>query len=129
MTREELRVFLQKWFCGCGSPQTASDALLRILEAYTEREPPNDYFKAWRLIDEWFPDEGMRYLALYWLTDLDLIEHGGSVNASWLTGLGERVRDALRREKTDEFEKLHAMHCVHGFDVDGPNAHDCATVE
>lgn len=129
MTRQELRRFLDKFFCGCGSPEAASASLLRLLEQYSDEN--RDGEPAYKALPTWIPDEGIRYLVLYWLTELDLLEHGGGVMASWLTGKGQNVLEALRREKADDFEALHGMYCIHGYDVEGPGAegHDCRAAE
>lgn len=120
MTRAELRKFIDKWFCGCGQPEEASRALLRILRLYPMFE------EAHRTeFDEWVPDEGLRNLLLHMVTTMDLAEHGGSASAGWLTGYGERIRDALIAEEADEFEALHdGMWCIHGIDL-GQNCEEC----
>lgn len=111
MTRQELRVFLQDWFCGCGSPEDACAALLRLLDLhplYQHREE----------LEAWIPDNGIRMLVLYHLDRLDLTEHGGTVEGAWLTADGTRVRDALRAEAADGFEALNEMSCAHGYDIE-----------
>jgi hypothetical protein len=120
MTRPELRVFLSDHFCGCGSPEAASAALLRLLRLH----PLYDHraeFKAW------VPDDGIEYLLLYALDRWELTEHGGSAGGAWLTPKGEAVRDALTREEADGFEALNGNYCVHGYDVDD-ESHDCMKV-
>jgi hypothetical protein len=128
MTRQELRVFLMTWFCGCGAPEAATASLLRLLEQYSDEHREADGEPAYKALPKWIPDKGIMFLTLYWLTDLDLIEHGGGVLASWLTGKGQAVLEALRREKEDGFEALHASFCAHGYDLDD-RAHDCMTFE
>lgn len=117
MTREELRVVISDWFCGCGSPEAACKSLLRLLSLH----PMYDH---WRDAEAWVGDEGLLYLLLYQLDRLELTEHGGSVSGAWLTPKGEAVRDALGREEADGFEALNGEYCVHGYDVSDRD-HDC----
>ena len=125
MTREELRVFLQDHFCGCGNPSGASASLLELLEIWEDKDRP-----MYKEIPKLVQDDGCAFLLMYLIDQhMGLIEHGGGVMASWLTGKGTEVMKALRNEKADGFEKLHEMHCIHGFDVDGPNTHDCRAAD
>lgn len=121
MSREELSVFLQEWFCGCGNPEDAADALLRLLRLHPMYEHGKE-------LDEWVGDNGLAYLLLYSLDRYDLTEHGGSVMGAWLTEKGTAVRDALAREEADEFEELFTQRCVHGFDIDD-ESHDCMAAD
>ncbi len=90
-------------------------------EKETKKEP------AYIALPRWIPDDGVQMLLLYWLDHLDLTEHGGGVLGGWLTGSGYRLLEGLRRERAlkDEFESLFRMHCIHGFDVEGPHRHEC----
>jgi hypothetical protein len=119
MTREELRVFLSEWFCGCGRPQDAAAALSRLLRLHPLYDNGAEF-------ESWIPDSGVQFLLLYTIDNHGLTEHGGGIGGGWLTGKGEAVRDALAREESDGFEALLEMHCVHGFDADDA-AHDCMT--
>lgn len=125
MTREQLRCFQQMYFCGCGNPEAASGALMRILATF---EPDKISYK---LHDELMPDAGIQMLMLYFIDHARLIEHGGSVSSSWLTALGEGVLSALRNEEADGFVALNKSCCVHGYDVEGPDAdtHDCGAFD
>lgn len=106
MTREELRTFLDKFACGCGSPEDASKALLDVLDTYAV-DGPDGYKRAWSL-EQW-PSEGHHWLFLYLLDSTGLLEHGSTVRCSWLTPLGEGVREALRREAEDGFRSLETV--------------------
>jgi len=117
MTREQLRVVLSEWFCGCGSPEAACGALLRLLSFHP-------MYEHWRNAQAWVGNEGLLYLLLYQLDRLELTEHGGSVGGAWLTPKGEAVRDALAREQADGFETLNGEYCVHGYDI-SDGSHDC----
>lgn len=118
-TRADLRVFLDQWFCGCGSPKDAAGALLHLLCLHPLYENRGE-------MNAWLGDagDGVEYLLLYMLDHLELTEHGGTVGGGWLTEKGEKVRDALKREEGDGFEALFEQHCVHGFDI-GDESHDC----
>lgn len=118
MTRAELRVFLVKHFCYCGSPDLAAGALLRLLRLHPLYSHQSEF-------EEWIPDQGVETLLLYQLDHMGLTEHGGTVKGAWLTDLGEAVRDALVTEAANEFEELFEMHCIHGFDVEDPD-HVCS---
>lgn len=122
MTTEQLAVELD-WFCGCGQPEGAAKSLLELLEMFPLYNSQQEF-------QNWMPtDWGQRYLFLYAIDHIaEWIEHGGSVGGSWLTPRGEAVRAALRREqKSDVFESLFDMRCVHGFLFDSD--HDCSAVE
>jgi hypothetical protein len=119
MTRQELRIYLDSWFCGCGQPEDAAAALLRLLRLHPLFDHQDE-------LNAWLSDDGVRYLLLYRLDHDGLNEHGGSVGGAWLTAKGEALRDALAREEPDKFEGLLAEHCVHGVDV-GDAEHDCRT--
>lgn len=121
LTREGLRMVLDEWFCGCGNPEDAAGALLRLLRLHPLYEHHDEF-------DEWITDGGVAMLLLYQLDRLELTEHGGSVGGGWLTEKGTAVRDALAREEVDGFEALFADHCVHGFDIDDQD-HDCMAAD
>lgn len=118
MTREELRVFLDDIFCGCGSPEDAAAALLKLLRLHSLYEHRTEF-------EAWIPDKGVQYLLLYQLDRDGLTEHGGSVGGAWLTAKGTEIRDALAREEADGFEELDADHCAHGYALDD-SSHDCS---
>lgn len=117
MTRQELRVFLGGWFCGCGNSEDGAAALLRLLRLHPLYENRDSF-------EDWVPDDGIEYLLLYTLDHFDLTEHGSTVSGAWLSDKGEAVRGALEREEVDGFEALFADHCVHGYDIDD-ESHDC----
>jgi hypothetical protein len=119
MTRQELRVFLDTVpFCGCGCPQEAADALLRVLRAF----PLYEHLAA---LEEMLPDLGLRFLFLYMLDHTELTEHGSAIDLGWLTEKGKAVRDALDVEEADSFKALFAEHCACGYDTDDLS-HRCA---
>jgi hypothetical protein len=111
MTRQELRVFLQDWFCGCGSPDAAADTLRIILTLH----PLHSNREAFETL---VPNDGVQHLLLYTLDHFDLTEHGGSVGGGWLTEKGKAVLAALEREKADDYEALFETACLHGYAVE-----------
>jgi len=122
MPREQLRVLLDdEWgYCGCGTPEASSAALLRLLKLY----PLGQNFEE---LGRWLPDEGVLQLLLYQVERCELAEHGGLITAGWLTERGEAALLALAAEEPDGFLALHENHCVHGFDVTD-ETHDCMAV-
>lgn len=121
MTRPELRIFLDASFlaCGCGAPEQACRALLRLLRLHPLFDHRDE-------IEAWIPDSGVEYLLLYALDKWDLTEHGGTVGGAWLTDNGKAVLAALEAEETDGFHALCETHCIHGFGAEVPEFdHDC----
>lgn len=119
MTRQQLRVVIGEWFCGCGDPALAAERLRDILALH----PLYDNRAAFeRLV----PDEGIQYLLLYMLDSLDLAEHGGNVGGAWLTPLGQDVLDALNAEAASDFQSMMESWCAHGFDL-SDDTHVCVT--
>ena len=118
MTRPNLRVFLNGWFCGCGNPELACARLRDILKLH----PLYDNREALKAL---IPDTGMEMLVLYFLDHLDLTEHGGGIGGAWLTDKGKAVLEALEREAGDGFETLTGMCCVHGYSVELDDHESC----
>lgn len=120
MTRPEIRICLSGWFCGCGSPSAAANALLLLLDMHP-------MYDGWDKLYEFTGGrEDAAYLLLYTLDSHDLAEHGGSVGGQWLTKKGEALLSGLRREyDEDGFTALFDEdYCIHGISVDD-HAHDC----
>lgn len=120
MDRRDVRIFFDQHFCGCGSPEAAAAAVLRLLRLHPLYEHRADF-------EAWIADEGIEYFLLYWLDRNELTEHGTSVGGAWLTDRGKALLDALAREEADGFEALFAQHCIHGYDVDD-REHKCIEV-
>jgi hypothetical protein len=80
--------------CGCGNPDAAYQFLLDTLSAFDR----SDSWEASceRIREWWAVGEGPGYLVLYFLTNADLLEHGGSVGGSWLTPKGKDALNCLR---------------------------------
>lgn len=102
MTRAELRLFFEGWFCGCGCPASAAELVRDLLVAFDrsgcERE---EWAAKWQQALDLLPDDRVRYLVLYTLDSRGLLEHGTSVDGSWLTDEGHRVLAALRSHDLD----------------------------
>lgn len=117
LERHELRVLFADEFCGCGNPERAWDTihtLLGLHPLYENRE----------LIENLYPDLGVRMLLLGRLDHLRLTEHGGTIEGAWLTDLGKATLAGLNRELADNFDGLtNGDYCIHGFDFDAD--HDC----
>lgn len=111
MTRQEMRVFLQDWFCGCGNPEEACRALHDLLVLH----PLYENQEALRRL---LPNEGSRQFMLYILDAMGLTEHGTSVNGAWLSDKGQAVLAALRIEADDEWNSLIEPSCIHGYAID-----------
>lgn len=147
MTVEELYVYIHGWskdkstlnWCGCGSPTSAYQKLLDILEHFyvDQDEMPRPYSKEesekrWAAHNALFAnDEGLEYLTLYWLDSLGFMEHGGAVGGGWLTPFGEEVMYALRAARNLDpqdvehkpFETFSSNRCIHGFLSSGEDSH------
>lgn len=97
MTRGELRDFLfEKWFCGCGDPAVAAEALRLLLRLHPLHEAENR-----AQLERMVPGEGVRYLVLYMLDRAGLTEHGGTVGGGWLSPKGKEVLAALEEASGD----------------------------
>jgi hypothetical protein len=143
MTRQELRVELNAWMCGCGSPEGCVrfiyDVLCMFRTRWNQDRPlslfkPEDRPSLERVWAEYsiakkalLPTDGIEYFVLYMLTHWDWIEHGGSVGGSWMTQKGEAILAALDAEVSDEFAAFCGDCCIHGYD-DTDTEHDCAAM-
>lgn len=112
MTKQELRVFLDSWFCGCGMPEAACASLQRLLSLHPLYEHRKEF-------EALIPDDGVQYLLLYTLDHFDLTEHGGNVGGAWLTDKGKQVLEALNVEAAGEFDSLVESCCIHGYSILG----------
>jgi len=116
MTIQQLRVFLQKYFCGCGRPEDAVERLRDLLALhplYNNREK----------FEALVPDTGIEYLLLYMLDHMGLTSHGGTVGGGWLTDLGTQVLAALT--VPGAFAASTVSCCIHGYSIDFENPEEC----
>jgi hypothetical protein len=95
-------------FCGCGNVSGALKLLYNVLLQLSKR---NDYSdqrdKSWddsvleikrllRYVDDCSFDNEMYWTYFYFLDQMELTEHGGSVNGCWLTPKGLDVLNILK---------------------------------
>jgi hypothetical protein len=118
MTIQELRVFLSEWFCGCDSPKAACRALRDLLSLHPLYEHRDEF-------EQFVPDVGLQALLLYTLDHFDLTEHGGTVGGGWLTDKGKALLAALNEHAADEWAKVCASSCCHGYAIDTDEILDC----
>jgi hypothetical protein len=86
--------------CGCGSPEEAYNFCRDALSCFDRRgchdhPPTRDWIDAENALKELIrarPDDAAHVFA-HLLTNLRLLEHGGSVGGSWLTDNGARIID------------------------------------
>lgn len=103
MSREQFIEWVESLnFCWCGKPALALFRLRSLLQVHsgTSGNLSLDDIKAI------IPDEGTKYLLLYWLDAQNLTEHGGSVGGAWLTSLGARVLGYLGSLDDEEMGNL-----------------------
>jgi hypothetical protein len=94
-------------FCGCGDPDAGYSGLRDFLAIFDAGDRSEAAWKAkCDRVTEWFKKLGdpTAYLLLYFFTETDLIEHGGSVGGSWLTEKGQLALEFLRDCGTDPDE-------------------------
>jgi len=87
--------------CGCGHPEDAARYLADVLrhidrlkyEVWEEKLTYDEWMEAGKSL---FVNGGAECFTYYFLDNLDLIEHGGSV-PGWLTEKGDQVRAKITR--------------------------------
>lgn len=100
MTRAELRNELP--LCGCGYPQQGAAFLYGLLKLFSEGHE-NRHQKIASLL----PDDGLRMVVLGSIDEKGWIEHGGTIEGSWLTDEGKTVLAGLELEyEHDRFHRL-----------------------
>lgn len=89
-------------FCGCGEPEAALDLVMRVLDAIEVSWlafNAGDHEKGIKirasLAESFGAHEGIYWLVLYKLDDDGLIEHGTTINCSWLTADGVAALNLL----------------------------------
>ena|SRR5690242_1445311 len=102
-------------FCGCGDPEAVYELVRDLLELFGER---TDYIRSlspgeWatggprtceQVRERITNSEAAYYAILYWLDGADLLEHGGSVGASWLTEKGYHYLGLMRAHEYRDME-------------------------
>jgi hypothetical protein len=104
MTSAELRDFvLDKLpWCGCVGDEMLERLrdILTILEM-REEGGGDAWARSYAALEELLPDVANRWMWLCVIDSADLIEHGGNISGSWLTGDGHRALAALREYGCD----------------------------
>lgn len=97
--------------CGCNQPETAYYLVRNILNL-TPFHDDGNWLKAQALIGS----DGAFQIIIGLLSNLDLMEHGGSMGGSWITPKGEYIRELMHK---------HPWYTT-GLDADGvtPNGVD-----
>jgi hypothetical protein len=83
--------------CGCGNPEDAYELIRRVLDLAPFHQHPES-------VRDLIGHDGSYHLVLSLLTNAGLIEHGGGIGGSWLTGKGKHYRELLRRYEWDAIE-------------------------
>ena len=86
-------------FCGCGNPKDALKYVGKVLrliytlqtDVWDNKLPYDDWSK---LEKKLFPVKGSEYFAYYWLDNMELTEHGGSV-PGWLVDKGIELMEDI----------------------------------
>ena len=92
--------------CDCGYPELYWDLLVDVLEHidchYDEKTQEWDEWVAAHIAREAeiLPDKRTRYFIYYWLDNLRLTEHGGSV-PGWLENSGKELLEAIKQYRED----------------------------
>lgn len=88
-------------FCGCGRPEDAVSLIREALDGpsrdYKPETPPLRHDELSALIAK-DPDRAA-WLVMYALDAWQLTEHGGSINASWLTARGRQAIATFAEDK------------------------------
>ena len=88
-------------FCGCGVLEKALLFVKKSLELL-EFEDRFENYEAWReKVTGHFITESCEYFTWYFLTEKELLEHGGSV-PGWLTDLGKEILEDLKELNLEE---------------------------
>lgn len=92
MTAHELNHFFhdEVGICGCGNPETVAILFRDVLRCAPFYEQDNRLKLHFLLATD-----GLFYLVLGVLQNLDLIEHGSIIDGAWLTAKGQDVLGSL----------------------------------
>lgn len=75
--------------CGCGDPASAVMLIRSILERHSDNDFPRE-------LEDLLPDETIRHIVLASLTNINVLEHGGTIEGSWLTENGKHLLASMR---------------------------------
>ncbi len=70
-------------FCGCMNPEEGWALVRDVLALAPFYEGDN-----WDKVKVLLPTMGMRQIVIGWITNMDLLEHGGVFRCSWITDSG-----------------------------------------
>lgn len=89
---DDVEQVVDRIFCGCGAYEDAEQAMRELFSLFKNDDELNliDRDKWNEFVEK--HGEGFTTLMLYWMNELGLAEHGGSVGGSWLSPLGVEVR-------------------------------------
>jgi hypothetical protein len=93
LTADDLR------FCGCGCPEDAYNLVRDILAL----APFRDHREELRALIG--GGDGAFYLVLYVLDSAGLIDHGTSIDGSWITKKGSHYLALMQRHGFDDFDQ------------------------
>jgi hypothetical protein len=91
-------IFDKLHLCGCADWDSALAEVRRVLE-WAEQDMVTR--PDWTTL---FPSEGLYYLIMSHLDDIDLIEHGTAIRHCWLAKKGDEFLAALRQYTVKEIE-------------------------
>ncbi|MEU0656144.1 hypothetical protein ABZ485_28400 [Streptomyces albogriseolus] len=83
--------YIELRLCGCGSPEESFDLVRKLLALAPFYRGPEVRDEVAALCG----NEPARHMILSMLTGADLLEHGGGIDGSWMTGKGEWYLRAL----------------------------------
>lgn len=98
------------YFCGCGDPEPAYDLVRELLTLMPLHDAGNKLDARRRI-----PDDGVWHIVLSVMTHAGLIEHGGSVNGSWITDKGRWLLWAMNQvgDREDWSEEMNEFGIPH----------------
>lgn len=95
---DDVERWLGQYWCGCGDPASAYESLREVMAWWQPRgEEPAPYCLSLENLKKFEAkhDKGVTMMILYFMDGSGITEHGGSVYGSWLTPLGERLKEYL----------------------------------
>ena len=94
-------------FCGCGYPDEAIAFLREVFNIFEERKLDSYFINQDQLkILEDKYTRGVITFVLYTIDSSGLTEHGGTVNACWLTDTGKEFVKMFKEFTNEEIEEL-----------------------
>ncbi len=111
MTEEEIVETLWSGLCGCGISENAVKLMFDVLTLLDTRPREGNADDHVAALESLLGSEegGVFWWYLYFLDNLDLIEHGSGIRFSWLTEKGDAVLAYLKRHGVDPDEWTHQI--------------------